>query len=298
MMALAKDRIPMIPASIRDLMKPPPGLDIDFTTPPGAPALVPYNGVSWKVFANPLTVFIGGIAAVLLELAEPSVRSGVWEHSNFRKDPVLRMRRTGFAALVTVYAAREKAEKMIAHVVRMHDRVTGTTPDGEPYMANDPRLLTWVHATALFGFIEAYSRYASTLSFDKKSAGFIEGQEAARLYGADAPPAGWHEWQGLFQATAPQLEDSAIITEFLDLVENAPILPAWLRPLQRLLVRAAVEMTPAPVRNFSSLKRRGLRPGEASIIRAMGRGTNVVSIPTLPPAQAARRFAIPAPAER
>lgn len=288
----------MIPASIRGLMNPPPGLDIDFTSPPGAPALVPYNSVSWKVFANPLTVFIGGVAAVLLELAEPSVRSGVWEHSNFRKDPVLRMRRTGFAALVTVYAPRDKAEKMIAHVVRMHDRVTGTTPYGEPYMANDPRLLTWVHATALFGFIEAYSRYATTLSPDEKSAGFIEGQEAARLYGADAPPAGWAEWQRLFLTTAPQLEDSGIITEFLDLVENAPILPAWLRPLQRLLVRAAVEMTPAPVRNFSSLDRRGLRPGEAAIIRAMGRSANVVSIPTLPPAQAARRFATPAPAER
>src|SRR5690606_36802687 len=117
-------------------MQPPPGLDVDFRAPPGAEALVPANGISWRIFANPLALFIGGVGAVLLELAEPAVRSGVWDHSNFRKDPVTRLRRTGFAALVTVYAPRAEAERMISHVVRMHDRVTGTTPDGTPYHAN------------------------------------------------------------------------------------------------------------------------------------------------------------------
>ena len=281
----------MFPASIRSLMNPPPGLDIDFTSPPGAPALVPFNGISWQIFANPLTVFIGGVAAVLLELAEPSVRSGVWEHSNFRQDPVLRMRRTGFAALVTVYAPREKAEKLIAQVVRMHDRVTGFTPDGLPYCANDPRLLTWVHATALFGFAEAFNQYASPLTLNLKSKAFLEGQEAARLYGADTPPTTWQEWQQLLRSTAPHLEDSLIMAEFLDLVESAPILPAWLRPIQRLLVRAAVEMTPPPVRSFPSLRRLGLRRGEATIVRAMGRSATIIPIPNLPPAQAAQRFA-------
>jgi uncharacterized protein (DUF2236 family) len=33
------------------------------------------------VFKNPVTLFIGGVGAVLLELAEPRVRDGVWGHS-------------------------------------------------------------------------------------------------------------------------------------------------------------------------------------------------------------------------
>ena len=280
----------MLPAAIRDLMKPPPGFDIDFTQPAGAAALVPFNGVSWRVFANPVALFIGGVSAVLLELAEPSVRSGVWDHSNFRQDPVTRLRRTGFAALVTVYAPRAEAERMIAHVVKMHERVTGVTAGGLAYRANDPRLLEWVHATAVFGFVEAYHRYVAPLSLNDRSRVFSEGREAGRLYGAQHTPQDWLEWERLLTGTAPGLEDSAVLTEFLDLMEAAPILPPWLRPLQRLLVRAAVEMTPAPVRNFPSLQRRALRLGEAAVARTIGRSANLVSLSSLPPAQATQRM--------
>jgi uncharacterized protein (DUF2236 family) len=58
------------------------------------------------VFRNPLSLFVGGITAVLLELAEPRVRTGVWEHTAFRTQPQQRLQRTGLAAMVTVYAAR------------------------------------------------------------------------------------------------------------------------------------------------------------------------------------------------
>ena len=144
---------------------------VDFTSPPGAPALTPAHGISWEIFDNPVSLFIGGVAAVLLELAEPSVRTGVWDHSSFQRDPLLRLRRTGFAAMVTVYAPSDQAEQLIARVVRMHDRVRGTTPDGQPYHANDTRLLDWVQATASFGFCEAYHRYARPLSPAEKIAG-------------------------------------------------------------------------------------------------------------------------------
>jgi uncharacterized protein (DUF2236 family) len=109
------------------------------------------DSVSWRVFKNPLSLFIGGVAAVIMELAEPRVRTGVWEHTTFRTDPIQRLRRTGLAAMVTIYGARGKAEAMIARIRRMHDRVTGLTPAGEIYRANDPELLNWVQATAAYG---------------------------------------------------------------------------------------------------------------------------------------------------
>jgi len=88
--------------TLQELMRPPPGMAFDFTQPAGEPALAPPGGVSWRVFANPVSLFVGGVAAVLLELAEPSVRSGVWDHSSFKQNPGLRLRRTGFAAMMTV----------------------------------------------------------------------------------------------------------------------------------------------------------------------------------------------------
>jgi uncharacterized protein (DUF2236 family) len=103
------------------------------------------------VFKNPLSLFIGGVAAVIMELAEPRVRTGVWEHTTFRVDPIRRLQRTGLAAMVTIYGARRTAEAMIARVRRMHDRVTGSTPTGKTYRANDLELLNWVQGIADFG---------------------------------------------------------------------------------------------------------------------------------------------------
>ena len=132
-----------------------PGPNIDFSQPQGEPALSSPESVSWRVFKNPLALYVGGVAAVLLELAEPRVRSGVWEHTNFRTDPLGRLRRTGKAAMITVYGPRSAAERMIAGVGRMHARVSGKTPAGEEYRADDPELLTWEQATPSFGFLEA-----------------------------------------------------------------------------------------------------------------------------------------------
>jgi uncharacterized protein (DUF2236 family) len=277
-------------AAMRDLMRPPAGMAFDFSRPAGEPALAPCDGVAWRVFANPVSLFVGGVAAVLLELAEPSVRSGVWDHSGFRRDPGLRLRRTGFAAMMTVYGPVSAAREMIARVVRMHDKVRGGTPDGLVYHANDPCLLDWVQATASFGFTEAYHRYVRPLSPAEKSTAFAEGEPAARLYGATGAPRSWAEWDALLAAKAPRLEGSDILAEFIAIMGDAPILPAPLRWLQRLLVRAAVEMTPEPVRSLPQLSGRGLRFGEARLVRMLGRAAAIVPLRDTPPAQAARRL--------
>ncbi|WP_313166177.1 oxygenase MpaB family protein [Massilia oculi] len=258
-------------------MQPPAGMAFDFSQPAGEPALAPHDGISWQVFANPVALFVGGVTAVLLELAEPSVRSGVWDHSSFQRDPGTRL--------------RSAAEKMIAHVVRMHERVKGSTPDGVAYHANDPRLLDWVQATASFGFTEAYHRYVRPLSDAQKDAAFAESEPAARLYGASGAPRSWKEWEAMLAETASGLEGSAILADFMRIMGEAPILPAPLRPLQRLLVRAAVEITPEPVHSLPQLRGRGLRFGEAALVRAMARGAVLVPLGDTPQAQAARRIA-------
>ena len=277
--------------AIRELMRPPAGMEFDFSQPPGEPALTPAHGVSWQVFANPVALFVGGVVAVLLELAEPSVRSGVWDHSSFRRDPGTRLRRTGFAAMMTVYGPRSAAEKMIGRVVRMHARVEGSTPAGVPYRANDPRLLDWVQATATFGFTEACHRYARTLSAAEMDAAFVEAEASARLYGATGAPRSRAGWEAMLAAAAPGLEGSEILADFMRIMREAPILPAPLRPLQRLLVRAAVEITPEPVRSMPQLRGRGLRAGEAALVRMLARGAALAPLGDTPPAQAARWLA-------
>jgi uncharacterized protein (DUF2236 family) len=280
----------MIGAALRELMQPPKGMDFDFTQPAGEPALTPRDGVSWRIFASPVSLFVGGVAAVLLELAEPSVRAGVWDHSSFRRDPGLRLRRTGFAAMMTVYGPRSATEQLIAQVVRMHGKVQGETADGLAYHANDPRLLDWVQATASFGFAEAYHRYVQPLSRAERSAAFAEAEPAARRYGATGAPRSTEGWEALLATTAPGLEGSDVLADFMAIMGDAPILPAPLRWLQRLMVRAAVDITPEPVRSLPQLRGRGLRFGDAMLLRTLGRAAALISLRDTPPAQAARRM--------
>src|ERR1700677_5286622 len=111
-------------------LNPRQDLAIDFARPPGEQALVSPDSVSWRIFKNPIALYVGGLAGVILELAEPAVRAGVWEHSSFRRDPLKRLRRTGLGAMISVFGARSVAQTMIARVVRMHASVQGTTAAG------------------------------------------------------------------------------------------------------------------------------------------------------------------------
>ena len=124
------------------------GWKVDFTTPEGEAAYAAPDSVSWRVFKNPVALAIGGVAAVLLEFADARIRSGVWDHSVFKTDPIGRSQRTGMAAMVGVYGPASAARRIIQGVTNMHAKVEGTTPSGEAYKALDVELLDWVSATA------------------------------------------------------------------------------------------------------------------------------------------------------
>jgi uncharacterized protein (DUF2236 family) len=235
------------------------------------------------------------VTAVLLELAEPRVRSGVWDHTTFRTDPLARMERTGLAAMVTVYGARSVAERMIAGVCRLHERVEGTTPAGVPYRATDPELLDWVQATASFGFLEAYCAYVRPLDAADRDRFYAEAIPAARLYGATGAPASCAEAAARFAAMRPKLERSPIVFEFLDIVRRTAIFPRPLRPLQWTMIRAAVELVPAEIRDLLGLDGRyGLGTLERPLVQLLGRVADRVVVASGPAAQACRRLGLPA----
>jgi len=267
---------------------------VDFTQPAGEAALVSPDSLSWQVFKNPVALFVGGVTAVILELAEPRVRSGVWDHTTFRTDPLARMERTGLAAMVTVYGARSAAERMIAGVNRMHGRVEGTTPSGQAYRADDPELLDWVQATAAFGFLEAYAAFVRPVSERERDAYFAEGVHAARLYGATGAPASLADWQRQLDGMRGRLERHEIVFEFLDIMRRTRIAPWPLRPVQLLLIRAAVEITPRWVRDVLGLDAGyGLRSWEYPLVRALGRLADRLYVRSSPPVQACERLGLP-----
>ncbi len=171
-----------------DEMKSYLGWKIDYSQPAGELALQHPSSVQWRVFKNPVALGVGGVAAVLMEFADARIRSGVWDHSTYKADPIGRSKRTGVAAMVGCYGPASAARRVIQGVTNMHAKVTGATPKGEAYRALDTELLDWVAATAGYGFVNAYDRFVSPLSNAEKARFYRDGATVARLYGAKVCP--------------------------------------------------------------------------------------------------------------
>jgi uncharacterized protein (DUF2236 family) len=237
--------------------------------------------MAWRVHANPIVLAVGGVAAVVLELAEPRVRAGVWSHSTFRADPLGRMRHTAQAALLTTFGPTASAKAGIEAVARRHARVNGRTPEGEPYSAQDPELADWVHVTAGYGFLTAYRRLlAPRLPPEEADRYWSEGREVAAAYGAGDPPSSHAEALAEIREMRPRLGPDAVIDEFLDLVGRASPLGLPGRPVQALLVEAALACLPSWAIVQLALPDRSLRrAGAVAAVRTLAVAAGAAPLP-------------------
>jgi uncharacterized protein (DUF2236 family) len=268
---------------------PPP----DFAHPRGEPALVPAESIAWRVFANPVTLFVGGVAAVLLELAEPRVRHGVWDHSSFRADPLARLKRTGLAALMTVYGPAGAALSMIEGVNRLHGRIEGRTSEGRAYRAADPELLGWVQATASWGFLQAFTTFDRPVPRADRDLYYAEIAPVAALYGARDAPGNEAAAAALIERMGPSLEPSAAIYEFLATMRGVRALPPPARPLQGPLLKAAVSLVPADLRERLGLAHAWrLGAVERAVVRTAARAAGRLEIRAWPSHGARRRLGL------
>ena len=270
------------------------GWKVDYLNPPGEPAFAAPDSVSWQVFKNPIALAIGGVAAVLLEFADARIRSGVWDHSVFKTDPIGRSKRTGTAAMVGVYGPQNAARRVIQGVTNMHARVEGTTPSGETYKALDVELLDWVSATAGYGFLTAYDRFVKPVSDADKKRFFEEGVPVARLYGVQHPIRSLADFDAMLQKLLPRFEPHPINTEFLDIMCSGRAAPGAPKGLQSALVHAAVDILPKAVR-----ERLELGPeydlawkGEATV-KLMAKTAERIPDLSSPAAHASERLGLP-----
>ncbi len=266
----------------------------DFGEPTGEVGIVGPGSVSWRVFGNPLSLAVGGIAAVIMELGEPRVRAGVWQHSSFRTDPRERIRRTGAGALITVFAARSRVAAYARQVNAIHAGISGTAPEGTAYRADDPELLHWVQATAAFGFAEAYGRLVRPLSPGEADLFYAEAAVGAAFYGAEQAARTQGGMGRYLAGMARALTPSPVIAEFLAIMRSGPILPKPLKWLQPVLVAAAIECVPMSFRERIGLAAEpSLRPAERMLLKALARAAEWVRLPDDPRRLACKRISSP-----
>jgi uncharacterized protein (DUF2236 family) len=122
---------------------------------------------------------------------------------------------------------------------------------------------------------------------------YAEGISAATLYGARAATSETALEMRL-KEMSDQLESSDILFESLAIMGSAPILPLPLRPVQPLLIRAAIDLTPHRLRRMVGLTDHGLNALEAVVVRQIGAFADRFILEINPAVQACRRLRLSA----
>lgn len=179
---------------------------VDLSRPPGDSGLFGPGSMAWRVHADFSAMMIGGVSALLLQMLHPLALAGVWDHSDFRRDRLGRLRRTAQFISLTTFGSTAAASAAIERVRAIHQRVTGALPDGTGYRASDPRLLTWVHVAEVDSFLRAYVRYREPgLSGAEQDRHLHETATIAERLGARDVPRTRREIDGFFRAIRPEL---------------------------------------------------------------------------------------------
>ena len=218
---------------------------LDLESPKGDPGLFGPQSISWQVHGDFPSMLVGGISALMLQLLHPLALAGVWDHSNFREDMLGRLRRTGQFISGTTFGSRQDAEWLIDKVRTIHLQVTGTAPDGQPYAASDPDLLTWVHVAEVSNFLAAHLRYRNpNLSPADQDRYYAEIALVAERLGARDVPRSRQQIADYLERIRPQLLCDERSREVLRLLLDAPSPSRMAKPFGALMMQAGIDLLP------------------------------------------------------
>jgi uncharacterized protein (DUF2236 family) len=241
-----------------------------YTDPPGDPGLFGPGSVTWRVHADP-SMLVGGLAALMLQTLHPLAIAGVEEHSNYRDDPLGRLSRTGSFVTGTTFGSTEAAERLIKLVRGIHRKVHGTAPDGRPYSADDPHLVTWVHVTEVSSFLRAHQRFTPfPVRGDQADRYFHETAVIAERLGGEGIPRSRLAVRAYFRHIRPDLEagEQALgAIEFLAKPMRGRGANPVMTAAHQVVIQAAIGLLPPWARDMLGLPQPGL-VGQAIVLPA------------------------------
>ena len=230
--------------------------EIDLTRPPGDPGLFGPGTATWAVHGDVTAMMIGGVSSLLMQMLHPAAMAGVWDHSGFRRDMAGRLKRTAQFVSVTTYGSTAAAEAAIARVRAIHARVSGTLPDGTPYAADDPALLTWVHAAGVDSFLRAHLRYRDPLMPAARQDAYVaEMARVARRLGAAEVPDSRAALSRYLQGVRPALRADARTREVVRRMLRQPSPSLRMAPAGRVMLHAGVDLLPGWAARLHGLER-------------------------------------------
>ena len=192
-----------------------------FKTPVGDPGLFGPQSVVWKVHADFSAMMVGGLSSLMIQALHPRALAAVWDHSNFRQQLKSRLGRTALFVASTTYGSLAMATQSIARVNAIHAKIEGTDQQGQPYKANEPDLLRWVHLIETMSFLNAYQHLAiRPLCLADCNCYVVEMNKVGQMLGATHLPNTLHELQQAIEQYESVLTFDQRTRETLQSIEN------------------------------------------------------------------------------
>ena len=248
-------------------------IEQEFGQPAGDPGLFGPSSTVWIVHSDLPAMLVGGISALLLQTLHPLAMAGVADHSNYRDDPLGRLARTAAFIGTTTFGGTESANRAIEVVRVIHKRVKGIAPDGRPYSANDPELLTWIHTAEAVSFLRAFRRFGSKpLGREQIDSYFCDMAMVARKLGATEVPDSWAQVRTYFRRVRSELKADQQALDAISYIINSGNGNSQEEAVRSLIVQAAIGIMPPWARHIACIRQPGEVEGVAidTAMRAMG----------------------------
>ena len=202
------------------------------------------DSVIWHVNGD-AAMYAGGIRSLLLQALHPAAMAGVAGHSGYRSDPWGRLQRTSEFLAMTTYGPIPSAEKMIAKIRGIHQRVRGKSDDGTPYRASDPHLLQWVHLAETESFLTGFHIFGDRKLTQAEADAYVaEAAPVGELLGAVDLPRTEAELHAALEAYRPELRASEAAHDTVSFLVRTPPVPWLARPGYWMLVAGAISTLP------------------------------------------------------
>lgn len=205
--------------------------DSEYYFPPG-------RSMARRVHGDRAVGLLYGQRALLIGALEPLTYTGTMLSTNSGDHPFTRLARTAKIQETVFLGTREEADKALAAVHRLHERIEGTLPEaagphlaGAAYSAFDPELMLWTLAVIADSGRAMYEAMVRPLGEAEREAlwqDYIRFGELFKLP-AGAVPAGYPEFRAWFEGrlASPDLHATPHALEMAPLVAfEQPVPPA------------------------------------------------------------------------
>lgn len=213
--------------------------------------------VLWRRFGDWRSTF-AALYAGLLQITHEDVSTALVQHSNVFDNEVVRLLRSAFPIIRTVY----EGEEVGAMIRDYHRDIKGHRNDGSRYHSLDPAVYYWAHATFAAMPYALAGNFMPPMTDEEKERLFQESRAWYRLYGVSEPegaPRTYAEYEKYFdrvvdeQLDRQETVDRSRIVRALTLDSPLPWLPEWAwRPIapgmRALLFWVAVGLLPETLR--------------------------------------------------